>query len=71
VTTRAIPDPEETPFLPLWPDIGRILGISRSSSYRSADSGEIPTCRFGARLVVPVAWLRRTARLDEAPTESS
>ena len=32
-----------------------ILGISRSSAYRAAARGEIPTLRVGRRLLVPTA----------------
>ncbi len=34
-----------------------ILGVSRSSAYRAANSGEIPTFRVGRRLLVPTAKL--------------
>ena len=39
------------------PDAGALLGLSRSSAYRAAARGEIPTIRLGRRLVVPVAKL--------------
>jgi hypothetical protein len=61
-----IPDPQQVPFLPLWPETGRILGLSRSATYAAAARGEIATCQFGARRVVPCAWLRRKAQLDES-----
>ena len=32
---------------------GRLLGLSRSSAYRAAASGQLPTLAFGRRLVVP------------------
>jgi excisionase family DNA binding protein len=38
-------------------EAGRILGLSRSAAYRAAARGEIPTLRFGRRLVVPTARL--------------
>lgn len=34
-----------------------LLGISRRSAYRAANSGELPTLRLGRRLVVPTARL--------------
>jgi hypothetical protein len=40
--------------IPLWPDAGEQLGLSRNSTYTSAARGEIPTLRFGRKLVVPV-----------------
>jgi len=64
-TRNTIPDPEEVPFLPLWPDVGKILGLGRSSTYAAAERGEIPTVRLGHREVVPVAALRRMAQLEE------
>lgn len=38
-------------------EAGELLGISRGSAYEAARSGEIPTLRFGSRLVVPKAPL--------------
>jgi excisionase family DNA binding protein len=40
-------------------EVAPILGISRSSAYDAARSGEIPTLRIGRRLLVPVLSLRR------------
>jgi excisionase family DNA binding protein len=40
-------------------EAGPVLGISRSSAYEAARTGEIPTLRIGRRLVVPVGALRR------------
>jgi hypothetical protein len=48
------------------PEAGRALGLSRNASYEAAKRGEIPTLRFGRRLVVPVAALRRMLALPEA-----
>jgi excisionase family DNA binding protein len=39
-------------------EVGPIIGISRSSAYEAARTGEIPTLRIGRRLLVPVARLR-------------
>jgi hypothetical protein len=50
--------------MPLWPDVGQILGLSRSATYDSATRGEIPVLRFGRRVVVPTAALRRMLELD-------
>ena len=63
-----IPDPLDVPTLPLWPDTGKILGLGRSAVYDAARRGEIPTLRFGARVVVPTAALRRMLQIDaDAP----
>ncbi len=34
-----------------------LLSIGRASAYRAAQTGELPTIRFGRRLVVPTARL--------------
>ena len=40
-------------------EAARILGISRSSAYRGAASGDLPVGRLGRRLRVPSAALRQ------------
>jgi hypothetical protein len=45
--------------VPLWPDAGQALGLSRNCTYDSARRGEIPTVRFGRVLRVQIAALRR------------
>ena len=35
------------------PEAGRLLGLSRATSYMLANQGVIPTIRLGRRLVVP------------------
>ena len=35
----------------------RLLGVSRSTAYRAAASGQLPTLAFGRRLLVPTARL--------------
>jgi hypothetical protein len=59
-----LPDPVDQPTLPVWPDTGRVLGLGRSSTYEAVKRGEIPTLKFGARLVVPTARLRQMLGLD-------
>lgn len=51
--------------MPVWPDAGRILGLSRQSAYDAATRGDIPTIRIGRRLLVPTAALRRMLQLDD------
>lgn len=38
-------------------EAGHILGVSRRSAYRAAETGELPTLRLGRRLLVPTARL--------------
>ena len=40
-------------------EAGRVLGLGRSAAYAAASRGQIPTLRFGRKLVVPVAELER------------
>jgi hypothetical protein len=49
------------------PIAGEILGICKKRAYAAAAKGEIPTLRFGDRLVVPVAQLRRLLGLEPTP----
>ena len=39
-------------------EAGELLGLCRSSAYRAAQRGEIPTIRLNGRLHVPTARLR-------------
>jgi len=52
------------------PSAGRILGLSRNKSYEAARTGELPTLRFGKRLVVPTAMLRNMLGLPPLATET-
>jgi hypothetical protein len=63
--THAIPDANERPTVPLWPDAGQALGVCRSTAYNSARAGDIPTIKVGSRLLVPTAALRRMLQLDD------
>lgn len=38
---------------------GKLLGLSRAAAYSAARTGEIPTIRFGRRLLVPKTALRK------------
>lgn len=53
--------------VPLWPDAGNILELSRSSAYALAKSGELRTVRVGKLIRVTTRELRRfLGELDEA-----
>lgn len=41
----------------VWPEAAELLGLSKASAYRAAESGQIPTLRLGRRLLVPVPRL--------------
>jgi hypothetical protein len=56
----------ENAVLNLWPETGKILGLSRNGTYQGAAEGRIPTIEGVGRLrKVPVAWLRRVLQIDE------
>lgn len=40
------------------PVAGKALGLSRDAAYDAARSGDLPTLRFGRRVVVPTNKLR-------------
>jgi len=48
------------------PEAGRLLSLSRATSYMLANQGIIPTIRLGRRLVVPkIAIERMLAETDK------
>jgi hypothetical protein len=53
------------------PMAGQALGLSRNKSYEAAARGEIPTLRFGKRIVVPTMPLRRMLGLEAPLAKSS
>jgi excisionase family DNA binding protein len=46
-------------------EAGRLVGLGRSAAYDAVRRGELPSIRFGRRLVVPLSALRRL--LDGEP----
>jgi hypothetical protein len=58
------------------PDAGIVFGLGRNASYAAASRGEIPTLRFGSKLRVPTAVLRKmigqpVATLRNPPNEKA
>jgi excisionase family DNA binding protein len=45
---------------------GRLLGLGRSASYEAARRGELPTLKFGRRLLVPTGKVLELLGLDPA-----
>lgn len=43
--------------IPLWPEAGQIVGLSKNSTYAAARAGELPTLRMGQKWLVPVGPL--------------
>src|SRR5947207_1954416 len=46
-------------------EAGEMLGISRAKAYECARTGELPTVRFGRRMVVPIDALLRLVGVSE------
>lgn len=63
--TLDLPTAAERPTLTI-PEAGHYVGLGRSAAYEAARRGELPTLRFGGRLVVPTAKLRALLGLDGA-----
>lgn len=54
-------------LIPLWPDAGRMAGLSRGSTYKAADRGDIPTIRLGNLRKVPIRkWQRMLGIINDA-----
>lgn len=64
------PTPEERPTLTVA-ETGRLLGLSKVSTYEAVHRGEIPVIRIGRRMLVPTAALRRLLQADEQPVRAS
>ena len=56
----------ENAVLPLWPDSGTILRLSRNATYAAAVRGDIKTIQLGRLKRVPTAWLKAKLGLDES-----
>ncbi len=52
-------------------DAARILNVSRGAAYAAAREGRLPVLRFGRRMVVPTAALRRMLELDPPAERAS
>lgn len=59
-----IPDPRERPTLTVE-QAGAFLGLGRSAAYAAVGRGEIPTIKFGRRIIVPTAALLRLLAVDD------
>jgi hypothetical protein len=55
----------ENAVLPLWPQTGRILNLSRGATYAAAERGDVKVIKLGRLKRVPTAWLRQKLGLDE------
>jgi hypothetical protein len=48
----------ENAAVPLWPQAGQALGLTRGAAYRGGVSGDIRVIRVGRLMRVPTQWLR-------------
>jgi excisionase family DNA binding protein len=45
-------------------EAGKMLGLGRSAAYAAAARGEIPTLKFGRKIIVPLVQLEALLRGD-------
>jgi excisionase family DNA binding protein len=50
----------------LWPEAAKALGISRTTAYKFAKDGTLPTIKLGSRILVPIAALNRLMNVEAA-----
>ena len=62
-----VPDPALQPTLSIE-DAGRLLGVSRTTAYKAAKTGDLPTIQIGGRKLVPTARLRDLLGIANPPT---
>ena len=43
--------------IPVWPDAGRLVGLSRATMFARVADHTIPSVRIGRRILIPVAKL--------------
>jgi hypothetical protein len=63
-----LPDPEDDPLVPLWPDASEPFHIKRARAYLMANNGTFPvrTLKVGGRWFVRTADIRRELGLDKS-----
>ena len=50
----------------VWPDVGKRLNLSKTTTWKMVHTGQIPSIRLGKRYVVPKAALERLVSGQEA-----
>ena len=66
---KTVPLAEEVPLVPIWPEAGTWLGLSRQGTYDVSARNELPTVRIGSRVLVRTKQLLVMLGLDEAPSK--
>ena len=57
-------DPTRKPTISV-DEFAAVAGISRSSAFAAVRNGEVPSIRFGKRIRIPTAAVRRMLELDD------
>ena len=57
-------DPNAKPTMSV-DEFAAVAGISRSTAFAAVHSGEVPSMRFGKRIRIPTAAVRRMFDLDD------
>lgn len=63
-------DPTDRPTLSV-DEFAIVAGISRSTAFAAVHSGEVPSIRFGKRIRIPTAAVRRMLSLDEGGSDAA
>lgn len=58
-------DPATQPTISV-DEFAHLVGIARSTAFAAVKAGEIPSIRFGKRIRIPTAAVRRMLELDES-----
>jgi len=64
MNARASHQNDERMTVKLWPDAARMLGVSRTTVYKAAKAGQLPTIRIGNLLLVPKPALERLLNME-------
>jgi excisionase family DNA binding protein len=56
-------DPKITPTISV-DEFAAVAGIARSTAFAAVRAGEVPSIRFGKRIRIPTAAVRRMLELD-------
>jgi hypothetical protein len=55
---------QDNAAVPLWPEAGKALGLTRGAAYRGGVTGDIKVIRVGRLKRVPTSWLRQQLGLE-------
>jgi excisionase family DNA binding protein len=55
----------------VWPDVGKRLNLSKTTTWKMVHTGQIPSIRLGRRVVVPKAALEKVLAGGWMPPKES